>query len=89
MASSVHCLMDAPSNPSLRILISGTLATAYNSGLKEDGVGDIIKCFVADDQEFEWTSQDLVTSERALREVNLYPFMVAQRDAEPLAYMTS
>lgn len=69
--------------------LSGTLAAAYIAGLQENGVGATIKHFVANDQEFERTSQDSVMSERALREVYLYPFMLAQRDAQPFAYMTS
>lgn len=69
--------------------LSGTLAAAYVAGLQKNGVGATIKHFVANEQEFERTSQDSVISERALREIYLYPFMIAQRDAQPMAYMTS
>lgn len=69
--------------------LSGMLAAAYVSGLQENGVGATIKHFVANEQEKDRTSQDSVISERALREMYLYPFMIAQRDAKPIAYMTS
>ncbi|PVF98856.1 hypothetical protein CPB86DRAFT_850239 [Serendipita vermifera] len=69
--------------------LSGTLAAAYVSGLQQNGVGATIKHFVANEQEKDRTSQDSVVSERALREVYLYPFMIAQRDAKPFAFMTS
>jgi beta-glucosidase len=69
--------------------LSGTLASAYISGLQENGVGATIKHFVANEQEHDRTSQDSVISERALREIYLYPFMMAQRDVKPVAYMTS
>ncbi|KAG8835364.1 hypothetical protein FRC17_003847 [Serendipita sp. 399] len=69
--------------------LSGILAAAYIRGLQDNGVGATIKHFVANEQEKDRTSQDSVISERALREVYLYPFMIAQRDAKPMAYMTS
>ncbi|KAG8855732.1 hypothetical protein FRB91_001846 [Serendipita sp. 411] len=69
--------------------LSGTLASAYIRGLQDNGVGATIKHFIANEQEKDRTSQDSIISERALREVYLYPFMIAQRDAKPMAYMTS
>lgn len=69
--------------------LSGTMAAAYVNGLQENGVAATIKHFVANDQEHERTAADSVVSERALREVYLYPFMLAQRDAKPWAFMTS
>lgn len=32
---------------------------------------------------------DSIVSERALREIYLYPFMLAQKLAKPMCYMTS
>ncbi|KAL0572762.1 hypothetical protein V5O48_009194 [Marasmius crinis-equi] len=52
-------------------------------------VNPAIKHFVCNDQEHERTAAESVLSDRALREVYLYPFMIAQRDAQPWAYMTS
>ncbi|EED79163.1 hypothetical beta-glucosidase from glycoside hydrolase family GH3 [Postia placenta Mad-698-R] len=69
--------------------LSGTLAAAYVNGLQSEGVASTIKHFVANDQEHERTAADSVVSDRALREVYLYPFMLAQRDAHPWSFMTS
>ncbi|KAJ8094498.1 hypothetical protein PM082_010932 [Marasmius tenuissimus] len=69
--------------------LSGTLAAAYVNGVQSTGVSATIKHFVCNDQEHERTGAESVLSDRALREVYLYPFMIAQRDAKPWAYMTS
>ncbi|KAF8964639.1 glycoside hydrolase family 3 protein [Flammula alnicola] len=69
--------------------LSGTLAAAYVNGLQSEGVSATIKHFVANDQEHERTAAESVVSDRALREVYLYPFMLAQRHAQPGAFMTS
>lgn len=63
------------------------MATAYVNGLQTNGVASTIKHFVCNDQEHERMSADSVVSDRALREIYLYPFMLAQRDAKPMAYM--
>lgn len=81
------------------------MAAAYVNGLQSRGVAATIKHFVANDQESERTAANSVISDRALREVYLYPyglslfncgsrlfpisFMLAQKDAKPWAYMTS
>ncbi|KAL0071632.1 hypothetical protein AAF712_001489 [Marasmius tenuissimus] len=69
--------------------LSGMLAAAYVKGLQSKGVAATIKHFVCNDQEHERTAAESVLSDRALREIYLYPFMIAQRDAKPWAYMTS
>ncbi|KAG8996030.1 hypothetical protein FRB93_000992 [Tulasnella sp. JGI-2019a] len=69
--------------------LSGTLAAAYVNGLQHNGVASTIKHFVCNDQEHERTAVSSEVSARALRELYLMPFMIAQRDAKPLAYMTS
>ncbi|KAG8855137.1 hypothetical protein FRB96_007175 [Tulasnella sp. 330] len=69
--------------------LSGTLAAAYVNGLQSNGVASTIKHFVCNDQEHERTAVSSELSARALREIYLMPFMIAQRDAQPLAYMTS
>ena len=45
-------------------------------GLQTNGVAATIKHFVANDQEHDRTSVDSVVSERALREIYLYPSVV-------------
>ncbi|EIN08123.1 hypothetical protein PUNSTDRAFT_154781 [Punctularia strigosozonata HHB-11173 SS5] len=69
--------------------LSGMMAAAYVNGLQSDGVAATIKHFVANDQEHERTAADSVVSERALREIYLYPFMLAQIHAKPWAFMTA
>ncbi|KZV61870.1 glycoside hydrolase family 3 protein [Peniophora sp. CONT] len=69
--------------------LSGTMAAAYVNGLQSRGVAATIKHFVGNDQEDERTAADSVVSMRALREIYLYPFMLAQKLAKPWAFMTS
>ncbi|EAU88112.2 beta-glucosidase [Coprinopsis cinerea okayama7 len=69
--------------------LSGVLAAAYVNGLQSEGVAATMKHFVANDQEHERTAAESVVSDRALREIYLYPFMWAQIHAKPGAYMTS
>ncbi|KAJ7580984.1 glycoside hydrolase family 3 protein [Mycena floridula] len=69
--------------------LSGIMSAAYVKGLQSEGVAATIKHFVANDQEHERTAADSVVSDRALREIYLYPFMLAQKYAQPSAYMTA
>lgn len=69
--------------------LSGILSAAYVAGLQSKGVAATIKHFVGNDQEHERTAAESVMSDRALREIYLYPFMLAQKISRPWAYMTS
>ncbi|GAA6008860.1 hypothetical protein JCM10207_001749 [Rhodosporidiobolus poonsookiae] len=69
--------------------LNGHLAAAYIDGLQKSGVGAVIKHFVGNDQEHERLSVDVQIPERALREIYLKPFEIAQRLSKPVAYMTS
>ncbi|GAA6031057.1 hypothetical protein JCM8097_003983 [Rhodosporidiobolus ruineniae] len=69
--------------------LSGHLAAAYVNGLQKNGVGATIKHFVCNDQEHERLSVDVIVPERALREIYLKPFEIAQRLSKPWSYMTS
>lgn len=69
--------------------LSGHLATAYVQGLQENGVGATIKHFVCNDQEDKRFAVDVQVGPRALREIYLMPFMLAQKYAKPWAFMTS
>lgn len=59
----------------LKFSRAGTIAAAYVNGLQAHGVSACIKHFVANDQEHERTAVDSVVSERALREIYLYPYV--------------
>ena len=69
--------------------LSGLIAASYINGLQGEGVSATIKHFVGNDQEHERMGEDSVISQRALREVYLRPFQIAQKLSTPWAYMTS
>ncbi|KAH8829706.1 glycoside hydrolase family 3 protein [Flagelloscypha sp. PMI_526] len=69
--------------------LSGIMCAAYINGLQSEGVSATIKHYVGNDQEHERTAAESVVSTRALREIYLYPFMLAQKLASPWAFMTS
>ncbi|CDO74858.1 hypothetical protein BN946_scf185004.g8 [Trametes cinnabarina] len=50
------------------------MAAAYVNGLQSQGVASTIKHFVGNDQEHERTAAESVMSDRALREIYLYPY---------------
>ncbi|EJD37897.1 glycoside hydrolase family 3 protein [Auricularia subglabra TFB-10046 SS5] len=70
-------------------VLSGTLASAYINGVQSEGVACTIKHLVCNDQENARMGSNSIVSPRALREVYLLPFQIAQRDAKPWAIMTS
>ena len=69
--------------------VSGLMAAAYVNGLQSQNVSATIKHFVANDQEHCRMGEDSIVAPRPLREVYLRPFQIAQRLAQPWAYMTS
>lgn len=69
--------------------LSGRIAAAYVDGLQRQGIGACIKHFVANDQEDDRQGVSAEVSPRALREIYLMPFMLAEKLAKPWAYMTS
>lgn len=69
--------------------LSGHLAAAYVNGLQEGGISPTIKHFVGNEIEHERNGADSIIPSRALREVYLRPFQIAQRLAKPWAYMSS
>ncbi|KAG9046685.1 hypothetical protein FS837_003838 [Tulasnella sp. UAMH 9824] len=66
--------------------LSAHMAAAYTNGLQASGIGACIKHFVANEEEDERFSSDSVMSDRALREIYLYPFMLAEKLAKPMTY---
>ncbi|TEB18147.1 hypothetical protein FA13DRAFT_1746415 [Coprinellus micaceus] len=69
--------------------LSGIIAAAYVNGVQSGGIGSTIKHFAANDKENERFGYDSIVSPRALREIYLMPFMLAQKYANPWAYMTA
>ncbi|KIJ58514.1 glycoside hydrolase family 3 protein [Hydnomerulius pinastri MD-312] len=69
--------------------LSGMLAAAYVRGVQKGGIGAAIKHFVCNDKENDRRGYDSIVSERALREIYLMPFMLAQKYAKPWSFMTA
>ncbi len=68
-----------------------TAMTAYEyvMGVQSQGVASCIKHLVGNDTEFERMTINSEIDERTLREMYLYPFEVAVKDAKALSIMTS
>ncbi|ORY35301.1 glycoside hydrolase family 3 protein [Naematelia encephala] len=69
--------------------LSGMIASAYINGLQEEGVGAVIKHLVCNDMEHERFSVSAEVQERPLREIYLYPFMLAEKYSKPWGVMTA
>ncbi|KAJ7182828.1 beta-glucosidase [Mycena crocata] len=69
--------------------LSGMIAASYVNGVQDGGIGTAIKHFVGNDKENDRNAYDSIMSERALRELYLMPFMLAQKFAKPWSYMTA
>ena len=69
--------------------LTARMGVAYINGLQSQGVAACIKHFVCNDSEFERTSMSSEVSERALREIYLYPFQVAVDEAKPWSVMSA
>ncbi|KAL3457967.1 putative beta-glucosidase J [Aspergillus heterothallicus] len=69
--------------------LSGLLAAAYCSGVKDGGVVPTLKHLVCNDQEHERVAVSALVTQRALREIYLLPFQLAIKESRPGALMTS
>ena len=69
--------------------LAGAMSAATVQGIQSKGVAATIKHFACNDQEHERMGVDSIVSQRALREIYLMPFQIAQRDASPWCYMTA
>ena len=69
--------------------LSGMVAAAYCKGIQEGGIGACIKHFAGNDKENDRFAYDSIMTPRALREIYLMPFMLAEKYAKPWAYMTA
>lgn len=70
-------------------VLSGTLASSYCQGVKQEGIIPTPKHLVCNDQEHERVAVNALVTERALREIYLLPFQLAIAGAQPGALMTS
>ncbi|KAH9920187.1 beta-glucosidase [Amylocystis lapponica] len=69
--------------------LSGMIAAAYINGVQEGGIAGCIKHFAGNDKENDRMAYDSIMSERALREIYLMPFMLAEKHAQPWCFMTA
>ncbi|KAI8682641.1 hypothetical protein LRP88_05395 [Fusarium phalaenopsidis] len=69
--------------------LSGVLAAAYINGIQGQGVATSIKHFAAHDQSENSVEDNVVLTERTLREVHLLPFQLAMRYSDPWTFMAS
>lgn len=69
-------------------VLAGNMGAATIKGIQSTGVAATIKHYVCNDLEDQRMSVDSIVTERALREIYLMPFQIAQRDSDPMAYMT-
>ncbi|KIY70546.1 glycoside hydrolase family 3 protein [Cylindrobasidium torrendii FP15055 ss-10] len=69
--------------------LSGMISAAYVNGVQSGGIGTTIKHFVGNDKEDDRFGYDSIISDRALREIYLMPFMLAQKHAKPWSFMTA
>src|SRR2546421_2605905 len=58
--------------------LAGAMSAATVQGIQSRGVAATMKHFVCNDQEHERQAVDSIVSERAMREIYLMPFQIAQ-----------
>jgi beta-glucosidase len=69
--------------------LSGSLASSFINGMQDLRIGSCIKHYAAHDQSLDSTEDDIVATERTLREVHMLPFQLAVKNAKPWAFMTA
>lgn len=69
--------------------LAGAMSAATINGIQSTGVAATIKHYVCNDQEDQRQCVDSILTERALREIYLMPFMIAEKESRPECYMTA
>lgn len=70
-------------------VLAGNMSAATVNGIQSTGVAAALKHFVCNDLEDKRMASNSIVTKRAMREIYLMPFQIAQRDARPLSFMTA
>lgn len=69
--------------------LSGMLAASFINGAQSHGVGCSLKHYAAHDRSYMSPKDDVIATERTLRETSLLPFQLAVKHSSPWSIMTA